>query len=209
MGANYMRKRAKDTSRIHYVITNGGAKATAVPATAQVWYYCRGKRHEDAEFLFDWIKDIAESAAKMTRTKMALQVDTDCHEIIPNLPLSQLIARNFQRVGPPRFSAADITFARQLQTPLRSEFGLREEKPLNDKIEELPVQPTMTAGSADVGDISWHGPTGGLATVCFAAGSPGHSWQNLPAIGAPIRHNAMTVSAEVLPLSHATHPQPT
>src|SRR5260370_8053751 len=131
MGANYMRKRAKDTSRIHYVITNGGAQPNVVPATAQVWYYCRGNTHEDAEFLFDWIKDIAESAAKMTRTKMALQVDTDCHAIIPNLPLSQLIARNFRRVGPPRFSAADITFARHFQPPLPTESRLRHDKPLN------------------------------------------------------------------------------
>jgi aminobenzoyl-glutamate utilization protein B len=203
IGVNYMREHVKETSRIHYVITNGGAQPNVVPATAQVWYYCRGNTHEDAEFLFDWIKDIAESAAKMTRTKMALQVDTDCHEIIPNLPLSQLIARNFQRVGPPRFSAADITFARQLQSPLRSEFGLREEKPLNDKIEELPAQPTMTAGSTDVGDISWHVPTGGLATVCFAAGSPGHSWQNVAAIGSPIGHKGMMAAAKVLALSMA------
>ncbi|HEV3449390.1 MAG TPA: amidohydrolase [Gemmataceae bacterium] len=203
IGVNYMREHVKETSRIHYVITNGGAQPNVVPATAQVWYYCRGNTHEDAEFLFDWIKDIAESAAKMTRTKMALQVDTDCHEIIPNLPLSQLIARNFQRVGPPRFSAADITFARQLQSPLRSEFGLREEKPLNDKIEELPAQPTMTAGSTDVGDISWHVPTGGLATVCFAAGSPGHSWQNVAAIGSPIGHKGMMIAAKVLALSMA------
>ncbi|HEV3079704.1 MAG TPA: amidohydrolase [Gemmataceae bacterium] len=203
IGVNYMREHVKETSRIHYVITNGGAQPNVEPATAQVWYYCRGNTHEDAEFLFDWIKDIAESAAKMTRTKMALQVDTDCHEIIPNLPLSQLIARNFQRVGPPRFSAADITFARQLQSPLRSEFGLREEKPLNDKIEELPAQPTMTAGSTDVGDISWHVPTGGLATVCFAAGSPGHSWQNVAAIGSPIGHKGMMAAAKVLALSMA------
>jgi aminobenzoyl-glutamate utilization protein B len=203
IGVNYMREHVKETSRIHYVITSGGAQPNVVPATAQVWYYCRGNTHEDAEFLFDWIKDIAESAAKMTRTKMALQVDTDCHEIIPNLPLSQLIARNFQRVGPPRFSAADITFARQLQSPLRSEFGLREEKPLNDKIEELPAQPTMTAGSTDVGDISWHVPTGGLATVCFAAGSPGHSWQNVAAIGSPIGHKGMMAAAKVLALSMA------
>ncbi len=38
---------------------------------------------------FDWLRDIAEGAAKMSRTKVAVQIDTDCHEIIPNLPLSQ------------------------------------------------------------------------------------------------------------------------
>src|SRR5438552_4122945 len=145
IGVNYMREHVKETSRIHYVITNGGAQPSVVPATAQVWYYCRGNTHEDAEYLFDWIKEIAEGAARMTRTKMAMHVDTDCHEIIPNLPLSQVIARNLQRVGPPRFSDADMAFARQLQTPLRTEFGLREEKALNDKVEEVPDKPTMTA----------------------------------------------------------------
>src|SRR5438477_389190 len=154
IGVNYMREHVKETSRIHYVITNGGAQPNVVPATAQVWYYCRGNTHEDAEYLFDWIKDIAESAAKMTRTRMALHVDTDCHEIIPNLPLSKLIARNFQRVGPPKFSAAEIAFARQLQTPLRADFGAREENALNEKIEEIPAKPAVNAGSTDVGDIS-------------------------------------------------------
>jgi aminobenzoyl-glutamate utilization protein B len=201
IGVNYMREHVKETSRIHYVITNGGAQPNVVPATAQVWYYCRGNTHEDTEYLFDWIKEIAEAAAKMTRTKVAMHVDTDCHEIIPNLPLSQVIARNFERIGPPKFSASDIAFARQLQTPLQAEFGLREEKPLYDMIDELPAQPTVNAGSTDVGDISWHVPTGGLSTVCFAAGSPGHSWQNVAAIGSPIGHKGMIVAAKVLALS--------
>ena len=46
-----------------------------------------------------WLKDIADGAAKMSRTKVAHTIDTDCHEIIPNLPLSKVIDRNFRRVG--------------------------------------------------------------------------------------------------------------
>jgi aminobenzoyl-glutamate utilization protein B len=203
IGVNYMREHVKETSRIHYVITNGGAQPNVVPATAQVWYYCRGNTHEDAEYLFDWINEIAEGAAKMSRTRMEMHVDTDCHEIIPNLPLSKLIAKNFQCIGPPKFSAADIKFANQLQTPLRTEFGLREAKALNDQIEKLPAKPPTNAGSTDVGDISWHVPTGGLSTVCFPAGSPGHSWQNVAAIGSPIGHKGMMVAAKVLALSLA------
>jgi len=201
IGVNYMREHVKESSRIHYVITDGGAQPNVVPASAQVWYYCRGNTHEDAEYLFDWIKEIAEAAARMTRTRMEVHVDTDCHEIIPNLPLSQVIARNFKRVGPPTFSTQDVAFARQLQTPLRTEFGLREEKALNDKIEALPATPTVNSGSTDVGDVSWHVPTGGLSTVCFPAGSPGHSWQNVAAIGSPIGHKGMLVAAKVLALS--------
>jgi aminobenzoyl-glutamate utilization protein B len=201
-GVNAMREHVKETSRIHCVITNGGGQPNVVPATAQVWYFTRGNTHEDAEYLYDWVCDIADGAAKMTRTKVQVHVDTDCHEIIPNLPLSQVLARNLKRIGPPQFSEADLTFARRLQEPLRADFGLKESKPLLDTIEDIPAEPYRAdGGSTDVGDISWHVPTGGLSTVCFPAGSPGHSWQNVAAIGAPIGHKGMMVAAKVLALS--------
>jgi aminobenzoyl-glutamate utilization protein B len=204
VGANYLREHVKETNRIHYVITNGGQQPNVVPATAQVWYYVRANTHEDCEAQFDWLTEIAEGAAKMTRTKVSVQIDTDCHEIIPNLPLSRLIQRNFQKIGPPRFSAADIALARQLQAPLRAEFGLKEEKALLDTIDPLPEKlPEPDRGSTDVGDVSWMVPTSGLGVVCFPAGSPGHSWQNVAAIGSPIGHKGMLVAAKVLALSAA------
>lgn len=189
VGVHYMREHIKETSRIHHVVTNGGAQPNVVPATAQVWYYVRANTHEDAVANFDWICEIAEGAAKMTRTKVQWHIDTDCHEIIPNLPLSKVVARNFQRIGPPQFDQADRDLAKRLQEPLRGEFGLKEKKPLLDTIEELKDQPNPPmGGSTDVGDVSWHIPTSGLGTVCFPAGSPGHSWQNVAAIGSPIGH---------------------
>jgi aminobenzoyl-glutamate utilization protein B len=203
VGVNFMREHVKETSRIHSVITNGGGQPNVVPATAQIWYYVRGNTHEDTEFLFDWLRDIADAAAKMTRTKVAMHVDSDLHEIIPNLPLSKLIERNFKKIGPPSFSAADLAFARQLQEPLRTEFGLKEAKPLHDTIEPVPDKIEVNAGSTDVGDISWHVPTSGVGTACFAAGSPGHSWQNVAAIGSPIGHKGMLIAAKVLALSAA------
>lgn len=202
VGVNYMREHIKETSRIHYVITNGGGQPNVVPATAQVWYYVRGNTHEDAESNFDWVTDIAEGGAKMSRTKVAVQVDTDCHEIIPNLPLSKLVQRNFLKVGPPKFDEADLKLAKQLQVPLRADFGLKEPKILNDLIEELPEKPAAAdGGSTDVGDVSWQVPTGGLEAVCFPAGSPGHSWQNVASVGSPIGHKGLLVAAKVLALS--------
>ncbi len=202
VGANYMREHIKETSRIHYVVTNGGAQPNVVPATAQVWYFVRANIHEDVERTFDWLRDIADGAAKMSRTKVAVHIDTDCHEIIPNLPLSRIVLRNLERVGPPKFDDADRDLARRLQEPLRIEFALKERKPLYDVIEPLPKQPySATGGSTDVGDISWHIPTSGLETVCFAAGSPGHSWQNVAAIGSPIGHKGLLIAAKALALS--------
>jgi aminobenzoyl-glutamate utilization protein B len=201
IGVNYMREHVKETSRIHYVITDGGAQPNVVPPTAQVWYYVRGSTHEDAEYLFEWLQEIAEAAAKMTRTKMRMQVDTDCHEIIPNLPLSRLITKNLKRIGPPQFSPEDLNLARQLQKSVAVQFGSKEDKALKDTIEEIPEKPPAEKGSTDVGDISWHVPTGGLNTVCSAAGSPGHSWQIVAASGSPIAHKGMLVAGKVLALT--------
>jgi aminobenzoyl-glutamate utilization protein B len=201
VGANYMREHVKESNRIHYVITNGGGQPNVVPATAQVWYYVRANSHTDMESSFDWLVEIAEGAAKMSRTKMQVQIDTDCHEIIPNLPLSKLVLKNFKKVGPPKFEKADLDLARDLQVSLRNDFGLKEPKLLNDTIDDLPATPYQDAGSTEVGDISWHVPTSGLTAACFAAGSPGHSWQNVAAVGSPIGHKGMMVAAKVLALS--------
>ncbi len=204
VGVNYMREHVQQTSRIHYVVTNGGGQPNVVPATAQVWYYVRADTHEDAEASFEWVKEIAEGAAKMSRTKVSVQIDTDCHEIIPNLPLSQVILRNFKLVGPPRFDDADRKLARQLQEPLRIGFGQKEKVALHETVEELPAEPYRPdGGSTDVGDVSWFIPTSGFSAACFAAGSPGHSWQNVAAVGSPIGHKGMLVAAKVLALTAA------
>ncbi len=201
IGANFMREHVKETSRLHYVITNGGQQPNVVPATAQVWYYVRANDHDDVEAHFGWLKDIADGATKMSRTRVELLIDTDCHELIPNLPLSKVVLRNFKKVGPPPFDQADRDLARQLQTAVRADFGLKEEKPLHETVEDLPEKPYQDGGSTDVGDISWHVPTSGLQAACFAAGSPGHSWQNVAAAGSPLGHKGMLIAAKVLALS--------
>ncbi len=163
----------------------------------------RANNHHDVESHFEWLTEIAEGAAKMTRTKMSVQIDTDCHEIIPNLPLSKLIIKNFKLVGPPQFDDQDKALASELQKAIRADVGLTENKPIADVIDELTTVPDQDQGSTDVGDVSWHVPTGGLSTACFAAGSPGHSWQNVAAIGSPLGHKGMIVAAKVLALSAA------
>jgi aminobenzoyl-glutamate utilization protein B len=157
--------------------------------------------HEDAVYLFDWICEIAEGAAKMSRTKMEVHVDSDCHEIIPNMPLSQLVTRHFKRIGPPRFSPEDLKLAAQLQETVTRQFGTKEKKVLSDTVLEIQEQPQWIRGSTDVGDISWHVPTGGLRVACRPIGSPGHSWQFVVSSGSPIAHKGMLVAAKVLALS--------
>ena len=123
VGTNFMREHVKETSRVHYVVTNGGGRPNVVPAEAQVWYYVRGNTHEDCGKVFDWVREIADGAAKMTRTKVDMVIDTDCHEVIPNLPLAKLIDKNLRHVGPPKFTDADLTLARELRASVGTDLG--------------------------------------------------------------------------------------
>jgi aminobenzoyl-glutamate utilization protein B len=201
IGSNFMREHVKEDARIHYVITDGGGAPNVVPAKATVWYFVRANDHQDVETNFRWLQDIAQGAALMTRTKLALQIDTDCHEIIPNAPLSELIYQNMKRVGAPTFTQEEHEFARRLQAPITAEFGTKFEKSIDDEIHPVPRTPSPSKGSTDVGDISWRVPTGGLRTTCMAAGSPGHSWQNVAAIGSSIGEKGIVYAAKVLAAS--------
>ena len=49
-----------------------------------------------------------------------------------------------------------------------------------------------------MGDVSWRVPTGGLHTACMVAGSPGHSWQNVAAIGSSIGEKGIIYAAKSL-----------
>ncbi|HYM99557.1 MAG TPA: hypothetical protein VET25_07425, partial [Aestuariivirgaceae bacterium] len=146
----------------------------------------------------DWVKDIAEAAAKMSRTKLQIQIETDNHELLPNRPISQLVQANMEQIGAPKFTESEHEFARALQQPLEAEFKKKFEVPLREKIEPLPAQPDSEKGSTDVADVSWHVPTGGLKAVCFVADAPGHSWQNVATIGSPIGHKGTLFAAKVL-----------
>lgn len=206
VGTNYMREHVKESTRVHYVVTNGGGQPNVVPAEAQVWYYVRANTHEDCGKVFDWVREIADGAAKMTRTKVEVTIDTDCHEVIPNLPLAKLIDKNLRRIGPPAFDDADRALARELRASVGAALGGADDKgdPLAVGIDDLPAKPEPPeGGSTDVGDVSWLVPVGGLNAACSAAGTPGHSWQVVAATGSPIAHKGLVVAAKALALTAA------
>lgn len=197
IGANYMREHLKSDARIHYVVTDGGGAPNVVPAKASVWYYCRADDHADVERNFAWLRDIADGAAKMSRTTVSVQIDTDCHEIIPNDPLAELLRDNLERVGAPKFTAEEELFARRLQAPVIEQSGTKIDLALDAAVYRAPRN-KGGSGSTDVGDISWKIPTIGLRTACFPSESPGHSWQNVACIGSSIGEKGIVYAAKVL-----------
>jgi aminobenzoyl-glutamate utilization protein B len=194
-GVNYMREHIKEDARIHYVITEGGGQPNVVPPEAEVWYYIRADKHADVERYFDWIGDIAQAAAMMTRTKLtAVRVDADMHEVLPNRTLAEVIDENLRAVGPPLFTEEEKAFARETQRVLDGTFRLA----LSETIEPLPDEPGQGLASTDVGDLSWFVPTASLRVATYTFGAPGHSWQIVACSGTSIGEKGMLVAAKTL-----------
>jgi aminobenzoyl-glutamate utilization protein B len=194
VGANYLREHLKDDARIHYVITDGGGQPNVVPPTAEVWYYLRADHHADAEYMLERMREIADGAARMTRTSVEEQIDADSFELLPNRELSEVLQRHLERVGPPVFDDSERRFAKRTQAELVEP----PDEPLHEGIVEFRDEPWHMNASTDVGNVSWRVPTGGLNVACYTNGAPGHSWQIVACTGMSIGEKGMIVAARTI-----------
>jgi len=196
-GINLMREHVRPTTRIHYVIPNGGDAPNVVPEYAKGWYYVRDTARASVEVYYDWIMDIAQGAALATRTERTVTLITGVHEYNINRPMQEAMFANLEYVGAPDFQQEDQDFARQLQEFLGVEqSGLATiVKPLADK----PEPPS--GGSTDVAEVSWITPTTGLSVVTAAEHIPWHSWATSASHGTLGGVRGAWVAAKVLALT--------
>ncbi|MDG2244488.1 MAG: amidohydrolase [Rhodospirillaceae bacterium] len=201
-GVNYMREHIKPDARIHYVITKGGGQPNVVPPEAEVWYYIRADTFEDVTSYFGWIKEIAEAAAKMSRTELeAVEIQSEIHEMITVRALSEQTHKNLSAIGAPKWGDQEITFARTTQLEFQDPFGriISDDTPaLATHIQPLPDEPTPARASTDVGDISWFVPIGGLGVASYGYGLPTHSWPVVAATGTTIGTKALVTAAKTM-----------
>lgn len=197
VGANYLREHLKEDIRIHYVITEGGGQPNVVPPEASSWYYVRANRHDDVETAFGRLLEIARGAALMTGSEVSWVVEGDAHEVLPNRALAALVHKNLELAGPPRFTEEEKAFARKAQEGVSPP----PDRALSEEIEPLSSEPEQIPSSTDLGDLSWHVPSGGLRVASYPMGAPGHSWQIAAATGTGIGEKAMGVAAKVLAAS--------
>ena len=194
VGVNYLREHLEEDARVHYVITDGGGQPNVVPPTAEVWYYLRADTHAYVETMLGRVRDIAAGAALMTGTTVAEQIDSDLFEMLPNRPLSELLQRHLERVGPPEFDDAERAFAQKTMV----DFDKAPADPLSSELVPLPDEFFRHPASSDVGNVSWRVPTSGINVACYTHGAPGHSWQIVACTGMSIGEKGMLVAARSL-----------
>ena len=203
VGVQYMREHIKQEARIHSVITKGGGQPNVVPQEAEAWYYVRANSFDDAFSYYNWVREIAESAAKMTKTELdAVTVQSESHDMLGNRPLAEALHKNFAAMGMPQWTQAEMAFANTTQREFKDPFGSDFTKAgisLSTKLEPLVDKFDNTAtASTDVGDISWFVPVGGFQVASVGYGLPMHSWPVVAATGTSIGTKALVTASKVL-----------
>jgi len=191
---NMLREHVRPSTRIHYVIEDGGGAPNVVPDYARVWYYVRDLDRDGVESTYQWVLQAAEGAAMATQTTHEVNFITGVHAYLLNRPLSELLDRNLRAVGPPRWTDEEQAFARAIQQATdKPEEGMFEGiEDLPD--EEIPAQ----GGSTDVAEVSRLAPTAKLRVASTPVDAPWHAWPVVATSGMSIGHKAMLTAARVL-----------
>lgn len=220
VGVNYLREHVISEARVHYAITNSGGKSpNVVQPEAEVIYLIRAPKNNQVQEIFAWVCDIARGAALMTQTKLVIEVDKACSNLIANEILEKVMHSNLEAAPKPTPTKCDLELASAIRatlgeaelakelTSLSETYGGREGRQLAKELagKELHVgvlphkssEKTMM-GSTDVSDVSWNVPTVQCWTSCYALGTPGHSWQLTGQGKSPWAHTGMLLAAKAM-----------
>ena len=201
-GWEYQREHNELPSRSHYVIRDGGDQPNVVPSTASIWFYFRERDYEKTKALFEAGKRIARGAAMMANVELdtVMMVGSGWSGHFSK-PIAEATFANIQRVGLPKWDAADVEMAKAVQTDL----GVRVSGLPTETRESLsgpiPENLRMGGGSDDIGDVSWNVPTVTLRFPSNIPGPPGHNWANAIVMATPIAHKGAMAGAKVQALT--------
>jgi aminobenzoyl-glutamate utilization protein B len=196
-GIEFLREHIPSNSRIHYIITNGGAAPNVVPDTAELYLYARNPSSDVLTGVWNRILKIGQGAALMTETTLDVKEIGGDSSVVPNDALAKVAQRNLEEVGGFRYTAEERHFAEELQKSLPP--GGAAALDSTALIQPLRgPDPNAAAASSDVGDVSWNVPTIGFVTATFVPGAVPHTWQAAASAGMSIGQKGMIVAAKAL-----------
>jgi aminobenzoyl-glutamate utilization protein B len=193
-GVNLLREHVEPSTRIHYVISDGGGAPNVVPAEAAVWYYVRDLERQGVEATYARVLKCAEGAAIATATTWEVELTTGVHSYLLNRVLTELLDRSLRAAGAPEWTDGEQEFARKLQAATgKPELGLF--RGFGDlPAEEVPAR----GGSTDAAEVSRITPTGKLRVACAPIDTPWHAWPVVACAGTSIGHKCVRTAARTL-----------
>ncbi len=193
-GVNMLREHVKPSVRMHYVIQSGGDVPNVVPEHASVWMWVRDSKRQGVEDVFARVKEIAKGAGLMAGVETKVIGQSGDYELLVNQRGAQTLQKNIEILGPIKYTADEIAFAKKIQ-----EVSNGEQTGLNGKIN--PIKATKEhpeGGSTDVGDISWVVPEITALVTTAPGNAPWHSWAVVACGGMSIGHKGMLFAAKSL-----------
>jgi len=220
VGSNYLREHVIQEARFHYAVTNtGGISPNVVQPYAEVLYLIRAPKLSQVDDIFERICNVARGAALMTDTKVTFVFEKGVSEYVGNKEIEKILYKNILKIGSPKYITEELEYAQKFKDTLTDEeitsnFGWMEEasgdswKELKDMMLNEPLfrgsipysvdDKRLLSGSTDVGDVSKNIPTGQIAIVCSAVGTPSHSWQLVAQGKSSVAMKGMAYAGEVL-----------
>lgn len=188
-GIEYMREHVPAAARVHYVITEGGQAPNVVPGEAAMECLVRAPERTEVERISDWVTDIAEGAAMMSRTDLETTKTSSMYGVLPNHALGDAIRANMAEAEFPLTDEQEA-FAAELKETLDSPSFARVPEDHREAAAEsamftepidAPDEGITGSYSTDSGDVSWNVPLGRFQAATWPAGTPAHSWQAVAA----------------------------
>ncbi len=210
VGVNYLREHVIQEARFHYVIEVGGGQPNVVPDYARSWYYIRAPQRDQLDSIYKRIIKIAEGAALMTETTLKVEFIMGLYNLIPNRAVAEAITANMKEIGAPRHTAEELEFAKKINAGLDRQVKIddlkRQKVPTWERYADMEMADDVldpygedycSAGSTDVGDVSWVVPAVEYNTATYPLGSPAHSWQWVACGTTGLGHKSLIFSSKV------------
>ena len=195
IAANYLREHLFYTSRLHYIITEGGEAPNVIPDKASSWYYIRNT-NERLEDMYKRVVDCARGAALASGTILdTITILTAIHQKHSSKGTAETIQRNIELVGMPEWSEKEHNFARSLQKTLgEKETGY----PLKINSLSQPSDMQVDGASTDVGEVSLIAPTATLNFPGRVPGAMGHHWSSVASFYGSAAWKGLNAGAKVI-----------
>jgi len=210
IGVNYLREHVIQEARFHYVIEVGGGQPNVVPDYARSWYYIRAPQRDQLDSIYKRIIKIAEGAAMMTETTLKVEFIMGLYNLIPNRAIAEIITGNMKEIGAPKYTAEELEFAKKINAGLDRQVKIddlkRQKVPTWEHYADMEMADDVldpygedycSAGSTDVGDVSWIVPAVEYNTATYPLGSPAHSWQWVACGAMGLGHKSLIFSSKI------------
>lgn len=208
VGVQFMREHIIPQARIHHIIEKGGIQPNVIPAVASNWFYIRAPNRVDLDLIYNWVREIAEGAAKMTQTRLEEKFQNGSYNMLTNRPLAELVVKNMREIGTPVYTEEELSFARKIGEQISPEDKRTSgyacpgwenlmDVDLNTNIIDPWGEGTTSGGSSDSSDVSWNMPLVKFESGSRILGAPGHSWMNVAVSGMSIGHKNAIFASKV------------